>query len=445
MNKLWKINKKAPKEFLRKFKDYHPLLLQLLYSRGIKTKKEIDNFLSIDYQKDIHNPYLLSGMKSAVKRIKKAISEKEKVAIFGDYDADGICASTILNEVFKKINLHPIVYIPSRKEGYSLNEEAINHLAKKSVNLIVTVDCGSSSKKEVDLANKLGMDMIITDHHLLPLEIPKAFIIINPKKKNDRYPNKNLSGTGVAFKLATAIIREFPAKFKAEEEKWLLDLVAIATVTDMMKLSGENRTLVKYGLLVLAKTRRRGLRILLKDAGIKDIKIQWIDKKKNRFLVKNIDSHTIGFIIGPRLNAAGRMDDANTAFYLLNTSSIEQAHQFSKELNKKNQSRQKIQSILTKKIQESLTEKELEKKFILRGSKDYPSGIVGLISGRLTNKFYLPSFIYKKGDVSSKGSCRSIPEINIVDILTSCSSYLKAYGGHRGAASVWRTQRSSWI
>ncbi|TRZ82387.1 single-stranded-DNA-specific exonuclease RecJ [bacterium] len=434
MNKLWKINKNAPKEFLKKFKDYHPLLLQLLYSRGFKTKKEIENFLSIDYQKDIHDPYLLSGMKSAVHRIKKAISNKEKVVIFGDYDADGICASTILNEVFEKINLHPMVYIPSRKEGYSLNEKAINHLAKKKVNLIVTVDCGSSSKKEVDLANKLGMDMIITDHHIVPSKIPKAYVILNPKKKNDKYPNKNLSGTGVAFKFATAIIREFPLKFKHEEEKWLLDLVAIATIADMMKLIGENRTLVKYGLLVLAKTRRRGLKVLLKDAGIKDIKIQWLDKKKNRFLVKNIDSYTISFIIGPRLNAAGRMDDANTAFYLLNTSSFEQARQFSKELNKKNQARQKLQSILTKKIQESLTQKELRKKFILRGSKTYPSGIVGLISGKLTNKFYLPSFIYKKGNIFSKGSCRSIPEINIVDILTSCATYLEAYGGHKGAA-----------
>ncbi len=434
MDKIWKINEKAPKEFLKKFKDYHPLLLQLLYSRGFKTKKEIDDFLSINYQKDIHDPYLLSGMKSAVSRIKKAILNKEKVAIFGDYDADGICASTILNEVFIKINLPPMVYIPNRKEGYSLNEKAINYLAKKKVNLIVTVDCGSSSNKEVDLANKLGIDMVITDHHLLPSKIPDAYVILNPKKKNDKYPNKNLSGTGVAFKLATAIIREFPSKFKREEEKWLLDLVAIATVADMMTLAGENRTLVKYGLLVLTKTRRKGLKVLMKDAGIKDMKIQWLNRKQNRFLIKNIDSYTISFIIGPRLNAAGRMDDANTAFYLLNTSSSKQAQEFSKKLNKKNQLRQKLQSKFTKKVQESLTKKELEKKFIFRGSNDYPSGIVGLISGRLTRKFYLPSFIYKKNDILSRGSCRSIPEINIVDVLTSCTLYLEEYGGHKGAA-----------
>jgi single-stranded-DNA-specific exonuclease len=434
MDKFWKINEKATKEFFRKFKNYHPLLLQLLYSRGIKTKKEIDDFLSIDYEKDVHNPYLLSGMKLAIKRIKKAISNKEKVAIFGDYDADGICAATILNEVLNKIGLRPIVYIPNRKEGYSLNEKTINHLAKKNVDLIITVDCGSSSNKEICLANKLGIDTIITDHHLLPLEVPKAYIILNPKKKNDKYPNNDLSGTGVAFKLATAIIREFPSKFKSGEEKWLLDLVAIATVADMMKLTGENRTLVKYGLLVLAKTRRMGLKVLLKDAGVKDIKIQWLDKKKNRFLVKNIDSYIIDFIISPRLNAAGRMDDANTAFYLLNTSSFREARQFSQQLNKKNQLRQKLQTALTKKIQESLTKKELKKKFILRGSKSYPSGIVGLISGKLTNKFYLPSFIYKKGAVLSRGSCRGILEVNVVDILTNCASCLKEYGGHKGAA-----------
>jgi len=434
MNKLWAIAPKIPSSRFAKFPQYHPLLLQLLYNRGIKTKKAIEDFLSIDYAKDVNDPYLLSDMKKAVFRIKKAIEIKEKIAIFGDYDADGICAATIINDVLKKIGIVPIVYIPERKKGYGMNNEAIQELANNGVSLIITVDCGVGDYQEIVLANKLGIDVIITDHHLFSAKTPPAYVILNPKKKNETYPNKDLSATGVAYKLATALIKEYQDHFKEGEEKWLLDLVSIATVADMMPLLNENRTLVKYGFLVLAKTRRLGIKTLLKEAGVKDIKVKWIDKAQSRFLIENIDAYTIGFVIGPRLNAAGRMDHANTAFYLLNTSSRQEALKLAKELNRKNQARQTLQKKIIEQIKKTLDSAEIEeKKVIIKGGKDYPKGIVGLISGKLTDEFYVPSFIYKKEKNTSRGSCRGIPEVNIVDILKQCSSCLEDYGGHKAA------------
>jgi single-stranded-DNA-specific exonuclease len=435
MNKVWEIKKEVPKNFLEKHKDYQSLLLQLLYNRNIKTKKEIDDFLSIDYQKDVYDPFLLSGIKKAVNRIKEAISNNQKIAIFGDYDADGICASTILYQTLKKIGTDPLIYIPDRKKGYGLNNSAIRELSEKSVKLIITVDCGVSDKEETDLANFLGLDVIITDHHLMPDILPKAHAIINPKKKGEKYPNKDLSGTGVAFKLATAIIKTYGDIFQKEEEKWLLDLVAIATVADMMNLKGENRTLVKYGLLVLAKTRRLGLKALLKEAGVTNVKVKWIDKKNNRFRVQNVDAYTIGFIIGPRLNAAGRMDHANKAFFLINADIEKEAIEIAKELSLKNQARQRLQLKTFKEIQSTVSQEELdEKKVIIRGHKNYPKGIVGLISGKVTDRYYRPSFIYQEEEEISKGSCRGIPEVNIVDVLNECKSYLKEFGGHKAAA-----------
>ncbi len=433
LQKTWKVKQKAPDSFLKKFKQYPPLLLQLLYCRGIKTKKDIESFLSIDYEKDLLDPYLLSGMKKAVKRIKKAVQADEKIAIFGDYDADGLCASTILYDTFQKIGVKPAVYLPDRKKGYGLNQDVIRQMAKEKISLLITVDCGSSDVDEIALAKKSGIDVIVTDHHLMPLVYPPAYIIINPRKKSDKYPNKNLSGAGVAFKLASALIQEYQNKFKQGAEKWLLDLVAIATVADMMKLTGENRTLVKYGLLVLAKTRRIGLRILMEEAGIKEIKIKWINRKKNRFLIENISAYTIGFVIGPRLNAAGRMAHANKAFLLLNAPSIKEARRLAKELSLKNQARQRLQAKIAKQIEQSLTQDDLSNKVIFRGDSSYPIGIVGLIAGKLTDKLYLPTFIYHKGKKSSRGSCRGIPEINVVSILQQCSSALEEFGGHKAA------------
>jgi len=447
MKKTWKIKKSVPKEFLKKFKEIDPILLQLFFNRGLKTKKDINDFISINYEKDVFDPYLLSGVKEGVERIKIAAENKEKVCVYGDYDADGICGSTILNQTLLKIGIVPEVYIPDRKKGYGLNAEAIAELSKKGISLIVTTDCGISDIKEVEIAKKLNIDVIITDHHLFPPKPPKAHVIINPRKKGEKYPNKELSGAGVAFKLASGLIKAYPKIFKPGEEKWLLDLVAIATVADMMNLYGENRTLVKYGLLVLAKTKRLGLKTLLDSAGVKDIRVKWIDRKNSRFVLENIDAYTIGFIIGPRLNAAGRMDHANIAFYLLNSNSKSEAEKFSKQLTQKNQTRQRLQLKIITEIEKGITKEEIEKdKVIIRGDETYPRGIVGLISGRLTDRHYRPSFVYQIEDGHARGSCRSIPEMNIVEILKACSSHLKEYGGHKGAAGFsFETKKSTHL
>lgn len=434
MNKVWITKKKAPKSFLKQLPDLDPLLAQLLFNRCLRQKKEIEDFLSIDYEKDLYNPFLLKGMKEAVTRINQGIKNKEKIAIFGDYDADGICAATILNQTLLKIGSIPLVYIPERKKGYGLNLADIRDIKKNQVKLVITVDCGISDHEEIEFARKQGLDVIITDHHIVPPIPPRAYAIINPKQRHDSYPNKNLAGAGVAFKLASALIKTNQAFFKPGEEKWLLDLTAIATVADMMPLLDENRTLVKYGLLVLAKTRRLGLQALLKEAGIKRISIQWINKNKNRFLVEGLDAYTIGFIIGPRLNAAGRMDHANKAYYLLNADSPSQAQVLAKELSVKNQNRQKIQAKITQAIKKTLIKKEVEEeKVIIRGAPDYPQGIVGLISGKLTDSYYLPSFIYQKERQVSRGSCRGIPEVNVVNILRECKTCLHEFGGHKAA------------
>ena len=260
MKKIWKLNKKAPKAFLNKFPEYSRITLQLLWDRGLKTQKAIDEFFNPDYDEDLHDPFLLKDVKKSIKRIEKAGKNKEKVAIFADYDADGVCGATILTEILKIYKIKPEIYIPDRNlEGYGLNIDAVKEISKKGVSLIITIDCGITDFEEIRLANELSMDVIVVDHHEIPKKIPLAFAIINPKQRTDKYPSKFLSGTGVAFKIAQAVARN--NKLSTSWEKWLLDLVAISTITDSMMLLGENRSLVKYGLIVLSQTKRPGLEV----------------------------------------------------------------------------------------------------------------------------------------------------------------------------------------
>ena len=245
----------------------HPLVVQLLFSRGISTEKEMREFISPSYETDSHDPFLFDDMEKVVKRIKLAQEKKEKIAIFGDYDADGVTASIILKETFDDLGIKSFVYIPDKlSEGYGMNNAAIEMFKEKNVSLVVTVDCGITNIDEVEKINSLGMDVIITDHHYVPDAVPRAFAIINPHAKNSNYPFKNLAGVGVAFKVAQAIYEKL-LKEKKEQTKWMLDLVAIGTIADCVPLLGENRLFVRYGLVVLSKTRRAGLKELLPHAG----------------------------------------------------------------------------------------------------------------------------------------------------------------------------------
>jgi len=426
MQKIWKLNKKAPKEFLEKFPEHSRLSLQLLWDRNLRTQKAIDEFFSPDYDQDLHDPFLLKGVKRAVQRIQKAAKNNEKVAIFGDYDADGICGAALIGEILKSIEIRQEIYIPDRnKEGYGLNFKAVEEIAKKGVTLIVTVDCGVTDLEEVKLANKLGVDVIIVDHHEIPKKLPPALAIIDPKQKNDKYPFKDLAATGVAFKLVQAFFKT--ENVPIPREKWLLDLVAIATVTDSMLLLGENRTLVKYGLIVLSQTKRIGLKELMKTARVKPIfNPQTFDT--------NLNTYTLGWVLGPRLNAASRIDHGTTAYRLLTAVTEEEAAEISQQLEEKNQQRQKITEKIIREAKQRILKRSPKEKIIFEGDEDWIAGIIGLVAQRLSDEFWKPCFIYQKLKESSIGSARGIPGFNVIEALNHCRKLLTEYGGHCGAA-----------
>lgn len=437
----WKIKPEAPDDFFKRFPKYSSLIIQLLYNRGIKTQKEIDEFFNSDYYKDIHDPFLLKGMKKAVKRILRAIEKQEKILIYGDFDADGVCSTAILYLTLKHLGVQePRIYIPDReKENHGLNEEAIKNFAKDRVNLIITVDCGSTDLEEVALANSLGVDVIVTDHHELRAKLPKAITIINPLQKGDKYPFKKLAGAGVAYKLACALLSSDKKKSKNNKresyEKWLLDLTAVATVADMMPIIGENRTLVKYGLGVLAQTERIGLKELMNVSQVDPLVIK--SSSNGEAPLTNLDTRTIGFVLGPRLNAASRMDHANSAFRLLITDNKKEAEELAAQINKNNSDRQNLTAKIVKEAEKRIQEKEKNgksSKLIFEGSAEWPAGLIGLIAGKIADKYCRPAFIYhQEGDLIHV-SCRNASQIDLMDILKQGARFFDDYGGHKGAA-----------
>lgn len=433
----WILKEGPPKSFLEKFPEYPKLALILLWNRNIKTQEEIDNFFNPDYHNDLHDPFLMKGMAKVVDRIIQAIEKKEKIVIYGDYDADGICSSVILSSLFKEMNLKKAddydVYIPDRfKEGYGLNFKNLEQIIKGGAKLIITVDCGITDFDEVKFAKEKGVDVIIVDHHLTLEKLPDAYCIIDPKQAGDDYPFKFLSAAGVVFKLVQALLLQdfFKSKIKEGFEKWLLDLVAISTVADMMPLVDENRIFVKYGLVVLAQTQRKGLIELMKVAGISP---KLLDSKN---LITNLDVDTLAFVLVPRINAASRMDHANTSFELLISDDDREVERLAKILDKHNKERQKLVDKITNDIKAKIIAegKKETPLLIFEGSKDWPAGIVGIVSGKLTDEFYRPSFVYTiLNEKESRGSCRSIPEINVVEAMKSCKDMLVDFGGHAAA------------
>lgn len=441
MNKAWNISPEAPQEFINQFPEYPKIILQLLYNRGIKTQKDIDEFFNADYEQDLHNPYLHKGMLKAVARIKEAVDKKEKMIVYGDYDADGVSASVILYSLFKELSADFDVYIPDRADGYGLTKKSIKEFSKQEVKLIITVDCGITNIEEVKLANKAGIDVIITDHHLPQDELPPALAIVNAKQKDDNYPFKWLCGGALAFKLVQAILKaetvgidwEKVKNIKPGFEKWLLDAVAICTITDMVPLIGENRTLAKYGFLVLAQTRRKGLKELMRTAGLEP-KLTKISSSGELF--SNIKSYEIGFILGPRINAAGRLKHANSAFELLISDNDEEVEILAKNLEEINFERQKLIEHIVKEIDERLAETYNGKlpNIIFEGSTEWINGILGIVANRVMDKYARPAFIYSKGEETSKGSSRSIKSFNLVEEMKKCSDLLMTFGGHAMAA-----------
>lgn len=442
MRKIWNILPEAPKEFLSQFPEYPAVVSGLLYNRNLRIQKDIDEFFNPDYEADLHDPYLYTDMDKGVLCVKEAIENGEKLAVYGDYDADGVSASVVLHALFKELGADFIVYIPDRfKDGYGLTEKSVKEFADNGVKVIVTVDCGITSIKEVKLAKQLGMKVVIIDHHLTKDELPPADAVIDAKRSDDTYPFKWLCGGAMAFKFAQAILSiekigvkwDKASQIKEGFEKWLLDVVSLCTITDMVPLVGENRTLAKYGFLVAAQTKRKGMRELMKIAGLEP-KITKLASTGELF--SNIGSYEMGFVIGPRINAAGRLDHANSAFELLITDNDEEAKRLAVHLEETNLKRQKIIDDIVKEIEELLLEKYKDNlpKLIIEGSAKWPSGIVGVVAARLVEKYSRPVFVYSAEEGKNKGSCRSVKSFNLVEVMKNCADILMDYGGHALAA-----------
>lgn len=408
----------------------HWAINQILINRGLKNEKEFESFLNFDYIKQTHDPFKFLQMEKAVDLIIKHIIAHNKIMIYGDYDADGVTSSVVLAETLTTLKAETDVYIPDRvSEGYGLNKEAVKKIADSGFKLIITVDGGVRSKEEVAYAQELGLDVIITDHHLAPKDkndLPNC-LILNPNVPGETYPFNKLAGVGVAFKLAKAII----SKTKLEEkdknilENRILDLVAVGTVSDCVDLINENRILVKKGLEVINQKKQRiGLQELINVAGL------------NHDPNKKIDTINLGFQIGPRINAAGRMEHANTAFELLITKNINEAKMIANRLNSKNIERQEetLEIVDQVEIQKG---KMLEEDRIIIGvcedEKIWREGIVGLVAGKFCEKYNRPALIITQTKDGYKGSGRSIEEFNIMEALNYAAPFLDRFGGHPAA------------
>jgi single-stranded-DNA-specific exonuclease len=437
----WQIRPKAPSAFFRQFPEFSPLIVQLLYNRNLRTQQQIDEFFNPDFQEDIYDPFLLRGIRKAVKRVLRAIEKQEKIVVYGDFDADGVCAAAIVFLTLQALGVKNLdVYIPDReKENHGLNKESVKKLAQAGTKLIVVVDCASNDLEEVKLASSLGVDIIITDHHQSGDNLPKAIAFINPLQKGDKYPFKDLAGAGVAYKLACALLSSEEILLKDQEKdslkKWLLDLVALATVADVMPVIGENRTLVKYGLAVLAQTRWLGLRELMKLAQLNPQVIQ--ASLNGEAPSTNLDTYTLGYILGPRLNAAGRMDHANKAFQLLVTQNKEEAESLAQEINQSNLARQNLTDKIVQEVKKRVEEKfnqNKKPKLIFEGSPDWPIGLVGLVAGKIADKYRRPTVVYHQRGELIHASCRSIPQFDLMEMLSQGVNFFDDFGGHKGSA-----------
>lgn len=402
----------------------HPVAESILVARGYVNPQERDIFLNPDYDRDVHDPFLFKGMEKLVERVKQAQEKKEIIGIFGDFDADGVTSSVLLRTVLDDLGIANAVYLPDKlTEGHGLNTKAVDFFKDKKASIIFTLDCGMMNHDEVQYANELGIDLVIVDHHHVPEVLPLAFVIINPKLKDETYPFRELCGAGTTFKVVQALIKHLLPE-NGEQLKWLLDIVAIGTVADVMPLIGENRVLVKYGLLVLSKTRNLGLQALLKVSNI--------DFEKGAVP----DVELIAFQIAPRINAASRMAHARIAHDLLMAKTSEEALSLAKELHSLNVARQKQSGAVTKEIIGYFETEKKEKHFLFAAAPEYPYGIIGLVAGRIAHLYQKPTAILTKGETISRGSFRGVPGFSIIEALEECSDLLHRYGGHEQAAGM---------
>ncbi len=416
-HKIWKIpysKPYIPSELVDA--GYSPLLAAALSLRGIYTADDARKLLDSDYE-CLHDPMLISGMDKAVERVCRAIRDREIIAVYGDYDVDGITSTCLLTDYirYKGNECHP--YIPDRdEEGYGLNSAALDHLRSKGVSLVITVDCGITAVEEAEHAKKLGMDMVITDHHECKSgALPDACAVIDCKQDGDNYPNKNLAGVGMALKLVCAC----EGNSHAMLERYA-DLVAVGTVADVMPLIDENRYLVRRGLEMLRRDPRPGISAMLREMSIE---------------TKNINASTVGYSLAPRLNAAGRLGQAWSAAELLMCSDISKAHSMAAELCELNRQRQNIETEIWREAQELISDATPDAPIVL-ASENWHQGVIGIAASRLAEQYSLPAIMICLNGDDGKGSCRSHGGFNLFEALSACAEHLSGFGGHALAAGL---------
>jgi single-stranded-DNA-specific exonuclease len=418
--KHYSFREALPAEAQDNLKAFQPLLSTLLYTRGINSEEAARRFLNPSYETDLHDPYLMKDMDKAIERICRAISNQERILIYSDYDADGIPAAVIMSDFFKLIGYANVeIYIPHRhNEGFGLHLEAVDSF-KDRVKLLITLDCGIVDCEEVDRANEHGIDVIITDHHLPGKRIPAAYAVVDAKQETCRYPFDELCGSGVAFKLVQALIQKGEFKIAKGAEKWILDMVGLATLSDMVPLQGENRALAHYGLKVLRKTRRPGLRKLLRKLNINPMYLTEDD---------------IGFMISPRINAASRMGIPLDAFKLLSTDDEVEAGALATHLDSINNERKGIVASLVKESRKIILERKEHyesQPVIVLGNPAWRPALLGLVANSLVEDHGKPVFLWGREEGKDiKGSCRSDGSIHLVKLMERVQPLFKEFGGH---------------
>jgi len=422
--KLWLVPPSAPPEFMAQATalGLAPLTAQLLYNRKVDTLEAVDYFFNASYAK-LANPMTIKDMDKAVVRVKAALEAGERIAIYGDFDADGVTGCTLLVQFLRAVGADVIPRIPHRvNDGYGLNRDALKLLANSGVKLVITVDCGVSNVAEIAYGRELGLDTIVTDHHRPPDPLPQAVAILNVRQPGDNYPYKGAAGVGMAFHLARALSQN-GLKPKKMTPRDLLDLVALGTVADIAPLTGENRVLVTSGLKAINRSKRPGIIALVEAAGLKP---------------GELDAFSLGFYLAPRINAAGRIDDATLAYELLLTEDLERARQLAEELNQKNKERQnRLGAVLEEARGRVIAERLDERgKIMILSGEGWPAGVVGLVAGRLCEEFSRPVIVLEKGEKWCKGSARSTEAFNVVEALSECADLLERFGGHRAAAGL---------
>ncbi|XXF80580.1 single-stranded-DNA-specific exonuclease RecJ [Myxococcaceae bacterium GXIMD 01537] len=404
----------------------HPLAARVLLHRGYRTPESASAFLS-DKLADLPDPFRMKGMPAAVERLVRALRMKEKVTLYGDYDVDGVCSTSLLNLFLRELGARPATYIPHRLgEGYGLNVQAVERIAADGTRVLVTLDCGITSVAEIARARDLGLDVVVVDHHTVPPTLPPAVAVLNPHQPGCEYPTKALCAAGVAFNLCMGLrkrLREegYFATRKEPNLKALMDLVAMATVADVVPLTGANRILVAHGLQELSAARRPGVRALKEAAGMDSD--------------ASVTAGQVGFRLGPRINAAGRLHDASLGLQLLCSETLEEARPLAQTLDRANAERQGIESsILTRALAQAESLGDV-RGFVLYEEGWHP-GVIGIVASRVVERFHRPTVMVGVNDGVGKGSARSIEAFHLFDALSGCADLLTKFGGHKHAAGL---------